>query len=1022
MSGMIGVRALGDGERSPRAANTSPRISHTLHLVKSTNRRRTGVLDVSRQLLVTIQESPELQYLLELDILGFVTPLNPLDTLSLGDKIRILQEKRIASADEKRRDIGIRTVKFESIGPLSANIQYSRGVLAVGKPSIDVTRQLQLYQLASGNKHTEHSSFILQDMGVVAHDFRFDPDLDLLVLLERVTDPNTDLELRLHLRSLSTGLTHPLASTPTLMSTFKFTTTYSETGFQIVGNSLAILCFTNSRLDTSSPRMCVWDWTTGELITSTEVPGTDFAFISEDTFLVPVGRRKWAGYDTIGSLLVYSTANTHPGGRAQHVASLRLPPTTTGPCHSQCQFITTTPPPAPIIVNGCLKITTPKRIYEVGSSSHYLCLRIKAFNIENMHSDMANGLLFIRSSNIHQVLNKMTSQSQSPAHISWEDWGRGASWINTRRLRSSPNCIFGHRVALLSFDHENRGWRAFLYDLRTNMRSPTTRRLPEGSLEELRPADAYLNGIFINPELGIHGPTVATSFLVSEGEEWNEHTDSIPPELAIDDERRFFPPLTPLDDVSLREKILILREKHFITTDGTQRNDGVHKTSFKVTQPLGSTIQYSQGVLAIGGLSTDLTRQLHFYQLASRNKHTGHSSWELHDKGVDAEDFRLEPDLDLLVLVERAHPQADTNLRIKFHLRSLSTGLKHPLASIPVLTNTLKFTAYSENGFQIIGQLLAIICFTTRRSDVPSQMYIWNWTTGELITSVAVRGSTFAFVSEDVFLVEVSRSKRPKSGAIGTLDVHTIADIPSGGRPRHVASLHLPPVMQGRCNSLFHFIRTPFPLTSLVNGHLEIVTPKRVYDIGPKFYYLCLRIQAHDIEGMPYQMSKGLLFIPYWVILESLEGLETHSHSGPPEPIPWEDWARCTSWVNMPKLRWGSHNVFGHRAAFFWFDRKEDGWRTLVLDLRANAPGPTTGEWLRDRHEELCPSDAYLNSIFLKCDIGAREPAIVSSFLLSEDEVWRTDSNFPPELIIDDEHIITYDVEPTGINVTDRQI
>ncbi|CAE6450053.1 unnamed protein product [Rhizoctonia solani] len=511
-------------------------IVHILQLLPPVDIRTCKL--VSRQLLATIQESPELQFLLALDFLGFVPPLNPLDTLSLGDKIRILQEKRAVS-DNGIRDVGMRTAKFESIGPLSANIRYSRGVLAVGKPSIDVTRQLQLYQLDSSNKRTEYSSVILQDMGVAAHDFRFDPDLDLLVLLERVTalaDTNTDLELRFHLRSLSTGLTHPLASIPALISTFKFTTTYNETGFQIVGNLLAILCSTNSRLDTSSPRMCVWDWTTGELITSTDVPGMDFAFISEDTFLIPVNRRKWAGYDTIGSLLVYSIANIHPGGRARQIASLHLPPTTAGPCHSQCHFIATPPPAAPIAINGHPRITTPKRIYEIGPNSHYLCLRIKAFNIENIQNDMANGLLFIRSSNIHQVLSKMTSQSHSPTHISWEDWGRGASWINTQRLHYSSNCIFGHRAALLSFDRENKGWRAFVCDLRANMRGPTTDGLPGGGLEGLRPSDVYLHAIFNNPELGVCGPAVSTSFLVSEGEDWNEHTDSVPPELAIDDE------------------------------------------------------------------------------------------------------------------------------------------------------------------------------------------------------------------------------------------------------------------------------------------------------------------------------------------------------------------------------------------------------------------------------------------------------------------------------------------------------
>ncbi|KAJ1300302.1 hypothetical protein OPQ81_005124 [Rhizoctonia solani] len=496
---------------------------------------------VSRQLLATIQESLELQYLLELDFLGYVHPLNPLDKLSFGDKVRLLQEKHLINADGTQRHIGVRTAKFEPIGPMSANIRYSRGVLAVGKPSIDVTRQLQVYRFASSNKSTEHCSFLLKNIGVEAHDFRFEPDLDLLVLLESVTSPtdDTDLEMRFHLRSLSTGLAHPLALNPVLMNTFKFTTTYNDTGFQIVGQLLVILYFTNSRLDASSPKMCIWDWTTGERVAWAEVPGTDFAFVSADTFVVMFSRRKWSGSDAIGSLEVYSIADIAPGGCARHVASLHLPPTTEGPCHSSCQFIKNPSPPVPLIVNGRPKVITPQRIYEIGSDLHHLCLHIKAFNIKNIPTEMANGLLFIPFSNIHRVLKEITAnQSESRMHILWEDWGCGASWVNTRQLRRGATCIFGHRAALLSFDRKERGWRVFVYDLRANARGRTMDAFLGDGRAELWPSDQYLNAVFNNPELGaVREPRVIASFMVSENEEWNEHTDSNPPELAIDDER-----------------------------------------------------------------------------------------------------------------------------------------------------------------------------------------------------------------------------------------------------------------------------------------------------------------------------------------------------------------------------------------------------------------------------------------------------------------------------------------------------
>ncbi|CAE6410578.1 unnamed protein product [Rhizoctonia solani] len=496
---------------------------------------------VCHRLFEIIRESPELQYLLQLDILGYAPPLNPLNDLSFGDKIRVLQRKHPARPNQmKLQDMSPHAVKFESVGPLSANIRYSGGVLAVGKPSIDVTRQLQLYQLASNNKRTDFSSFVLHDLGVETHDFRFDPDLDLLVLLERVNtlaDDDTDLEMRFHLRSLSTGRLHPLAPIPVLTSTFKFTTTYNEGGFQICGKHISVLCYTNSRLDNSSPKMCVWDWTTGELITSTEVPGKEFAFISENAFVVPASRYKWAGSDTIGSLLVYTITDTHPGNRARHIASLRLPATSAGPCHSQCHFIATCLPPSPIVLDGHPVMMPPKRVYEIGPSSHYLCLHIRAFNIENLHGQMANGMLFIPASSIHHILNSITNKHLPPKHYTWEDWASGTSWINTRILRRSPNCIFGHRAALLSFDHKERGWRVFLYDLRASVRGLKMEEFLKNEDEGPLFSDKYLNRIFSDAGAGIPGPTVVNSFLVSEGEEWDTHTDSIPPVLAVDDER-----------------------------------------------------------------------------------------------------------------------------------------------------------------------------------------------------------------------------------------------------------------------------------------------------------------------------------------------------------------------------------------------------------------------------------------------------------------------------------------------------
>jgi hypothetical protein len=155
-----------------------------------------------------------------------------------------------------------------------------------------------------------------------------------------------------------------------------------------------------------------------------------------------------------------------------------------------------------------------------------------------MYGEMANGMLFIPALSVHQTLKKMmANQSLTPTHIPWEEWANGTSWVNTRSLRPSANCVIGHRAALLSFDHNERGWRVLLYDLRANIRGCKAEDFLKNEGEALRRSDKYLNGVFTNAGTGIREPAVMRSFLISEDEEWNVHTDSIPPVLGIDDER-----------------------------------------------------------------------------------------------------------------------------------------------------------------------------------------------------------------------------------------------------------------------------------------------------------------------------------------------------------------------------------------------------------------------------------------------------------------------------------------------------
>ncbi|CAE6542130.1 unnamed protein product [Rhizoctonia solani] len=488
---------------------------------------------VSRYLLSTIQQSLELQYSLELDSHGFVPPLNPLNSLSLSQKVLALQKKFSFTEYPTQQDITLSNRRFILDLPVNPNLRYSRGVLTVISRTLSI-KQIEICQLASRNKNTEYSLSVLHNIGIEASDWRFDPDLDLLVLIEEVTpdDPNIYAESRFHLRSLSTGLSHPLASTPIIACPFG-PLLYFETNFQIFGRLLAFTCRKRCHQENVFG-MYIWDWITGELVSSTAVVGQDFAFVSEDVFIVGATHHNLAQFDIIGSLEVYTIRNILPGSPARHIASLELP-LANDVSHSRCRFIITPPPPTPININGHPKVTTPKRIYELESRSRYLCLHITKIyrNYTTMaFSGQFKSLLLIPLSTIHPFSEgNYTSQPAFLRSIPWEDWARGASWISGSLLDQQNYSVFGSRAAFLSPDSKE-GLRVLLYDLSATVQGPMVNELGSKYIGK-KPDYLPSNALFVTSQTDTRELPMVASFLVPNV---SEVIYSRSPNLVIDDE------------------------------------------------------------------------------------------------------------------------------------------------------------------------------------------------------------------------------------------------------------------------------------------------------------------------------------------------------------------------------------------------------------------------------------------------------------------------------------------------------
>lgn len=129
-------------------------------------------------------------------------------------------------------------------------------------------------------------------------------------------------------------------------------------------------------------------------------------------------------------------------------------------------------------------------------------------------------------------------------------------------------------------------------------------------------------------------------------------------------------------------------------------------------------------------------RQLYFYQFPSPNRGVKYKHWVVSDLGVEAEYYTIDPEQDLLVLLEGDSidlPFTGYNL----HLRSMSTNQAHPKAcsasTIMSYRCSTSLNPASFVSFEISGCLLAV-AFRSGSEEDPSCIVIWNWTTGVELT------------------------------------------------------------------------------------------------------------------------------------------------------------------------------------------------------------------------------------------------------------------------------------------------
>lgn len=176
-----------------------------------------------------------------------------------------------------------------------------------------------------------------------------------------------------------------------------------------------------------------------------------------------------------------------------------------------------------------------------------------------------------------------------------------------------------------------------------------------------------------------------------------------------------------------------------------------------------STYHFYGGVYALGWplfSEGGFVRRLDLYQLPSANKGIEYKRWSHPDVGVDIYDFAIEPDFDLLVLLELGESlpiigaiQGSPNVTQHFHihLRSLKSCAPHPEAAAASIIShgilSVGRVGWSFT-FRIVGRYLAISFLNeadqSDKNNIP-RLKVWDWMTG----NVAMVSSGWTALQED---------------------------------------------------------------------------------------------------------------------------------------------------------------------------------------------------------------------------------------------------------------------------------
>lgn len=356
---------------------------------------------VCRKLNRVIDSSTELQYHIELALDCMLD--GPQSTVIVADRLEQLRTLRRAwTLFEWKKEVQVPMHGFchayELVGGVFAKTFSPAGIHNQSGPRKLISSWLPS---SSDPGHT----LVRKDIGISTRDFAIDPSQDLIALVQCDDNfMNNSSYTDVHIRTISSNVKHPEASSPVLSTLTPSTITSAF--IQIVDDVIGMMFW----MEFENPRITIWNWKTGQVLDDRDgdnLPShiSDFSFISNRAYMITRGIEG-------GSIQIYTFGeNQH---EITHVASLLLPPLKSR--HLVHCAIHTGPFVAKCLPNTPFWTNQEERMYVL--SMQYIQAD------PSVPSARPRFFLFFKNSTPLRYIRKYREQGEAnPIAVRWEEWG-----------------------------------------------------------------------------------------------------------------------------------------------------------------------------------------------------------------------------------------------------------------------------------------------------------------------------------------------------------------------------------------------------------------------------------------------------------------------------------------------------------------------------------------------------------------------------------------------------------------------